>query len=313
VGRANVTVPEGGGCVYVVATPIGNLDDASPRAIAVLREVDVIACEDTRRTARLCSRFDVKTERVSLHAHNEEQRVPGLLRRLGAGESIALVSDAGTPLLSDPGRRLVSAAWEAGFRVIPVPGPSAVLAALVSSGFVTQPFTFLGFPPRKGGPRARWLERLASLPGSIVLFESPRRVAQTLRDLHAALGPRRVAVARELTKRFEQIARGRLGELELTEPRGEVTLVIDAPDSEASGSAATLSGRRVSRRREGEPDASHSLDEEVDARIDRLLEEGLGSRQAAQQISRAFGLAGREAYRRVLQRRERGRGEEGGG
>jgi 16S rRNA (cytidine1402-2'-O)-methyltransferase len=299
-----VTVPEAAGCVYVVATPIGNLDDASPRAIAVLREVDVIACEDTRRTARLCSRFDIKTQRVSLHAHNEAQRVPALVERLRAGESIALVSDAGTPLLSDPGRHLVSAAWEAGFRVIPIPGPSAVLAALVSSGFVTQPFTFLGFPPRKGGARARWLERLASLPGSIVLFESPRRIAQTLRDLHAALGPRRVVLARELTKRFEQIVRGRLGELELPEARGEVTLVIDAAESGPPRSEPSAPARPG-----GEPAAS-SVDAELDARIDRLLQQGLGSRQAAQQISHAFGLPRREAYRRVVQRRARRLGGE---
>ena len=211
----------------MVATPIGNLEDWSPRAATVLREADLIACEDTRHTARLCNVHDIRTRRISLHAHNERVRIPHLIARLRAGESVALVSDAGTPLLSDPGARFVRAVVDQGLRVVPVPGPSAVTAALVASGFAPQPFTFIGFLPRKGGQRRRAMEGLAALPGAIVLFEAPRRVQRTLDDLHAALGPRQVALARELTKRFEEILRGRLGELELPKLRGEVTLVIE--------------------------------------------------------------------------------------
>lgn len=225
-----MTVREHAGSVYVVATPIGNLGDWSPRAADVLREVDLIACEDTRHTARLCSVHGIRTRRLSLHGHNERARIPHLIARLHAGESVALVSDAGMPLLSDPGGRFVEAAVDEGLRVVPVPGPSAVIAALVCSGFAPQPFTFIGFPPRKGGPRRRAMEGLAALPGAIVLFEAPGRVQRTLDDLHAALGPRRVVVARELTKKFEEILRGRLGELELPKLRGEVTLVVEGRD-----------------------------------------------------------------------------------
>ncbi len=277
-----MTVPDESSCVYVVSTPIGNLEDLSPRALTTLRRASLLVCEDTRRTARLCSRFAVKTRRISLHAHNEARRIPGLLARLDAGESIALVSDAGTPLLSDPGARLVRAALERGHRVVPVPGPSAILAALVASGMPAQPFTFVGFPPRRGGARSRWLERLSAFPGAIVLFEAPGRVQRTLDDLFAVLGPRQVAVARELTKRFEQLLSGRLGELETGPLRGEVTLVIEPAEEPALRAS---------------PD-----DGAINAMIDRYAKRGWSTRDTGREVAQVFGLSRSDAYERVLRR-----------
>jgi 16S rRNA (cytidine1402-2'-O)-methyltransferase len=280
-----VTVPDAGATVYVVATPIGNLEDLSPRAQRVLSEVALIACEDTRHTALLCQRYGITTPRVSLHAHNEARRVPELLERLARGESLALVSDAGTPLISDPGERLVRAALEAGFAVVPVPGPSAVLAALVASGFATRCFAFAGFLPRKGAERARSLAALAVFPGTLIVFEAPNRVARTLADLHAALGPRRAALARELTKRHETVLRGRLGELSLQELRGELTIVVEGPSDEAPPAALLV---------------------DADAAADRLLAAGLSARDAARCLAADLGLAKRDAYARVLARVSRG-------
>jgi 16S rRNA (cytidine1402-2'-O)-methyltransferase len=267
--------------VYIVATPIGNLEDLSPRARRILQEVAVIACEDTRRTARLCSHAGIRTPRLSLHGHNETRRIPGLLRRIEAGESIALVSDAGTPLLSDPGARLVAAAAAAGLQVISVPGPSAVLSALVASALPPQPFTFLGFPPRKGTSRERWLGMATRAPGTLVLFEAPGRVGGTLRDLHRVLGPRRVSVGRELTKRFEEVIRGRLGELDLPELRGEVTVVVEgASDTEQGREPAELS----------------------DELLDTLLAQGRPLPQAARELARTTGISRQEAYQLLLRR-----------
>jgi len=280
-----MTVSDVSGTVYVVATPIGNLEDLSPRAQRVLREVSLIACEDTRHTALLCQRFQIATPRVSLHAHNEAKRVPELLERLSRGESLALVSDAGTPLVSDPGERLVRAALDAGIAVVPVPGPSAVLAALVASGFATRSFAFAGFLPRKGAERTREIAALARFPGTLILFEAPNRAAATLADLHAALGPRRVALARELTKRHETVLRGRLGEIALEELRGELTIAIEGPDADAAPAASA---------------------EDIDAAADRLLASGLSSRDAARELALETGLAKSDAYARVLARGRRG-------
>lgn len=276
-----MNVAEESGTVYVVSTPIGNLEDLGGRAARVLREVALIACEDTRHTARICTRLGIRTPRVSLHAHNERRRIPALLRRLAGGESIALVSDAGTPLLSDPGERLVAAAVAAGVRIVPVPGPSAILAALVVSGLSMHPFTFLAFPPRKGAERRRWIETARRAPGTVVLFEAPRRAAETLRSLHEALGSRRVVVARELTKRFEEVIRGRLGKIDLGEPRGEITIVVEGGESEPK---TTEVGAR-----EG---------------VDAVLERGLRPGDSAREIARATGLSRSEAYRRMLERKK---------
>ena len=221
----------GPGTLFVVATPIGNLEDLSPRAARVLGGVGWIACEDTRVTGRLKGRFGLTARLVSLHEHNEWERVPGLLRRLESGEDLALVTDAGTPLVSDPGYRLVRGARKAALPVRVVPGPSAVAAALSVSGLPTDTFTFLGFPPaRRGARRGRFVARAAEAQGSIVLFESGRRVAALLAELADRLGPRDASVSREMTKLHEEHWFGTLPELRdralRTPPRGEVTLVV---------------------------------------------------------------------------------------
>jgi len=224
-----------GGTLYVVATPIGNLGDLSPRAAEVLRLADVVVAEDTRRTRTLLSHVGAHpAELVSLPAFDEEGRMGRVVSRLSAGAAVALVTDAGTPGVSDPGTRLVEAAWEAGARVVPIPGPSAALAALSASGLPADRFLFTGFLPRKGGGRADALRWLSGVPATIVIFEAGNRAAATLADLEEAFGDRPAAMARELTKLHEEIARGRLSELRARFPgdlRGEVTLVVAGADA----------------------------------------------------------------------------------
>lgn len=227
----------------VVGTPIGNLGDLPPRATEVLATADVVACEDTRRTRQLLSAAGIAGGRrlTVVNDHNEAAAVPRLLARLEEGATVAVVSDAGMPSVSDPGERLVRAAADAGHEVVVVPGPSAALAALVVSGLPTGRFCFEGFLPRQGRARASRLAELAGERRTLVLFEAPHRVARTVDDLAAALGPdRRVALCRELTKRFEEVWRGTLGaaasHLAATEPRGEYVLVVDgAPPPGAAG------------------------------------------------------------------------------
>ncbi len=219
------------GVLHLVSTPIGNLGDLSPRAVDVLRTVSAILAEDTRHTRILSERFEIRTPLLAYHEHNEAQATPRFVERLLAGESFALVSDAGTPLLSDPGARLVRAAIDAGLRVSPVPGPSALLAALVGSGLPAERFTFYGFLARKGGERTRAVAEIAALPHTAVLYESPGRTGETLHALAAAgAGGREAVVARELTKQFEEFRRGTVAALagyyEATEPRGEVVIVV---------------------------------------------------------------------------------------
>jgi 16S rRNA (cytidine1402-2'-O)-methyltransferase len=220
------------GTLYVVSTPIGNLRDITLRAIDVLRSVDLILAEDTRHSRTLLEHHGIETRAISYHEHNEARATATAMARLRDGRDVALISDAGTPLLSDPGERLVSAAAEAGVPVVPVPGPSAVLAALVASGLGTGRFTFYGFLPRKGRERDEALRDLSGLRHTAVLYEAPPRVAQTLADLaeHGA-GSRRVVVARELTKQFEEFRRGTVAELgayyEDSAPRGEVVIVLE--------------------------------------------------------------------------------------
>ena len=219
------------GRLLVVSTPIGNLEDLSPRAQRAFEGADLVVCEDTRRTGRLLAGLGIKRPLLSLHEHNERQRIDRLLRRLDEGETIALVSDAGTPLLSDPGYLFVRAATAAGHDVSPVPGPSALLAALVVAGLPPLPVTFAGFPPVKGGKRRRFYERLGELGHSLVVYESPHRIVKSLDDALAALGDRPACVARELTKRYEEVRRGSLASLrdELagrTSIKGEIVVVI---------------------------------------------------------------------------------------
>ena len=217
--------------LYLVATPIGNLEDITLRALRILKDVALIAAEDTRRTAKLLTHYDIHTTTTSFHVRNEAAKGARLLARLTAGHSVALVSDAGTPLLSDPGARLVRDALAAGLTVHAVPGASAVLAGLVASGFGGGPFTFAGFPPPRSKGRRRWLERLAAEPRAIVMFEAPHRIKATFDDMASVVADRRVAVCREMTKAHEDCVFGPISEVaaQLGDPRGEYTIIMEAP------------------------------------------------------------------------------------
>jgi 16S rRNA (cytidine1402-2'-O)-methyltransferase len=226
-----VTSAPSPGTLLVVATPIGNLSDLSPRAREAFAGADRVACEDTRHTGRLLAALGISKPLVSLHEHNERQRLPRLLEALAAGETVALASDAGTPLLSDPGFLLVREAAARGVRVVPVPGPSAVVAALVASALPPYPFTFAGFAPPRSGKRRAFYRALAPLGHTLVVFESPHRLLASLEDARAELGDRPAALGRELTKLHEEVLRGRLSEIaaELAgrpSIKGETVLVI---------------------------------------------------------------------------------------
>jgi 16S rRNA (cytidine1402-2'-O)-methyltransferase len=271
--------------LYVVATPIGNLEDLSPRAARVLREVELIAAEDTRSARKLLAHLGIPTpELVSMFEGNEVERASALVSELASGRSIALISEAGTPVISDPGQRLVRAAADAGARVEVVPGPSAVITALVASGLPADAFTFLGFPPREAGPRREAFGALRRHPATLVLYEAPARVAATLSDLADALGAARpAALARELTKLHEEIVRGTLGELHArfaaSAPRGECTLVI-------AGSA-------------GDP-AEDEDPGDLEARVKALLDQGLGPRDVAARLVAVTGKPRRALYQLAL-------------
>jgi 16S rRNA (cytidine1402-2'-O)-methyltransferase len=217
------------GTLFVVATPIGNLEDITMRALRVLRDVRVIACEDTRRTAHLLRRYAIDTPTTSLHEHNERRKAGALLRRLEDGDDIALVSDAGTPTLSDPGQQFVQLAIQAGIRIEPIPGASALSAALSASGFAFENFLFLGFPPTKPAGRRAWIDDIRSYEGVVVFFEAPHRVLATLTDLLREVGDCGVSVGRELTKAHEELIRGRISDVLriISEPVGEYTIVVD--------------------------------------------------------------------------------------
>jgi 16S rRNA (cytidine1402-2'-O)-methyltransferase len=217
------------GTLFVVATPIGNLEDLTPRALRVLRQVRLIAAEDTRRTANLLRRYTIETPVTSLHQYNESTKVGTVLGRLRRGEDVAIVSDAGTPTISDPGQYLVRCAIDSGFRVEPIPGASAILTALAGSGFHVDAFTFLGFPPIRSKDRATWLELLRSAGHPVVFFEAPHRIKATLRQILGLIGDCRVSVGRELTKVHEEFVRGPISEVlrKLEHPIGEYTVVAD--------------------------------------------------------------------------------------
>lgn len=243
------------GALHVVSTPIGNLADITLRALAVLSRATLVCCEDTRQTRTLLSRYGIDTATTALHEHNEARAIPAILRRLGDGEVVALVSDAGTPLVSDPGARLVTAAVDAGIRVVPIPGASATLAALVASGILPHPCTILGFLPRKGPERRDMLAMLHVLPHTAVLFESPHRLVDTLRDLsNSTSTSRTAAVARELTKVYEEVRRGTLAELaayyDESPPKGEIVIVLAGAVQEEP-TEAQLETRAVELRAEG--------------------------------------------------------------
>lgn len=269
--------------LHVVATPIGNLKDISFRALATLAAADAVIAEDTRVTRFLLAHYGISTPLVAYHEHNAAVMRPHLIARLEAGAKLALVSDAGTPLVSDPGFKLVQEALQAGVKVTSVPGPSAVLAALVVAGLPTDRFFFEGFLPHKSGPRRARLAELARIPGTLVFFESPRRIAETLVDCLAALGDRDAAIARELTKLYETIRRGSLGELAEAlaaeePPKGEIVLLIAPPKAGAE-----------------------ALDE---AGLDARIEEALtlhSVKDAASVVAAATGQPRRLVYARALQ------------
>jgi len=268
------------GRLYLVATPIGNLGDITRRAIAVLGSVDAVLAEDTRHTRKLLSHLGLKVPLRAYHEHNEAKATARAVAALEAGAHLALVSDAGTPAVSDPGFRLVQAAIAAEIEIVPVPGPSAVLAALVASGLPTDRFTFLGYPPRKAGELARFFDDVASSSATLILLESPRRVATTLRAAANALGAaRRVCIARELTKAHEEFLRGTLSALaELIEQplQGEVTLVVEGATGDAvvELDAATLKNRYAV-----------------------LLAQGIVPREALKLLIEATGMRRRDVYR----------------
>ncbi len=224
--------------LYIVPTPIGNLEDITLRALRVLKEASLIAAEDTRTTGRLLAHFDIHTPLTSYHEHNELAKLDTMLEALAAGD-VALVSDAGTPGLSDPGYQLIKAAIERGVRVEPLPGPSALLPALVASGLPTDRFAYLGFLPRKASARRAALKAVSDLPMTLVFYEAPHRLVETLRDMQAVFGTRQAAIGRELTKLYEEIWRGPLdaaiAAFEATPPRGEITLVVAGKAAEEAG------------------------------------------------------------------------------
>ncbi|MFN7987668.1 MAG: 16S rRNA (cytidine(1402)-2'-O)-methyltransferase [Thermoanaerobaculia bacterium] len=252
------------GRLLVVATPIGNLEDLTPRALAALREATLVLCEDTRRTGNLFARHGVTTPRVSCHEHNEFRRIPEMLGRLANGETLALVSDAGTPGVSDPGRLLAAAAAEAGYRVEPVAGPSAVAAILSVSGFPAVPFSFLGFPPSRRGERARWYARFAARDETRILFESPFRVVESLEEMARAWGDPRVCLGRELTKLHEEVLRGPASDVAALlgkRPGVKGEIAIAAAPSDATAAADPGPGAGGADDDDGGPGRDDALDD----------------------------------------------------
>jgi len=273
------------GTLYIVATPLGNLGDLSTRAAEILRRVAVVAAEDTRRTRGLLTHLGASPQLLSYHAHSEDRRLETLLEILGDGRDVALVSDAGTPLVSDPGGELVAAAREAGVTVVPIPGPSAVATALSAAGLKSDRYLFLGFIPRKGSERTRLLARVAAEEWSVVLFEAPPRLVDLLQDLAAtAGGGRRAVVARELTKLHEEIRSGTLDELvgyySEHPPRGELTIVVEGT---------------------GTPAAPPDRTDDAVQQATLLLAEGLTRREVARRLSATLGLSRNDAYRLVME------------
>jgi 16S rRNA (cytidine1402-2'-O)-methyltransferase len=269
----------GAGTLFVVATPIGNLADLSPRAAEVLRTVRAVAAEDTRRTLKLYAHLGVgPPELISLPAFDERSRVGRIVDRLRGGEALALCTDAGTPGVSDPGAALVAAAWEAGVRVVPIPGPSAALGALSASGFSADRFLFAGFLPRKGGARDEALGALRSVSATLIVYEAGNRTRATLEDLARALGDREALVARELTKLHEELARGRLSELAARfggEVLGEVTIVVSG---------------------EGAVPAPAKLEEPLEGELARRLAAGEPPTAIAREVARARGMKRADVY-----------------
>ncbi len=271
------------GCLYLVATPIGNLEDITLRALRVLKEADLIACEDTRQTQKLLNHYGIRKRLVSYHEHNEMTRAPELVIELEQGARAALVSDAGTPVISDPGHRLVSLCLRHRIPVVPIPGPSALVAALAASGMPTEEFLFAGFLPARAGERRKALRELTTEPRTLVFYEAPHRLEETLKDALAILGPRPAVIAREVTKVHEEFLRGNLQELleraGRKALRGEMTLLIGPGPVPARGESETS----------------------LAVRVEQIVREQEVDRKAAlKQAARERGLSKREAYKQLL-------------
>jgi len=284
-----------GGGLYIVATPIGNADDITLRALATLEQADLIACEDTRVTGKLLAFHGIAAAKTPYHEHNAARALPVLLRHLERGQAVALVSDAGTPLISDPGYKLVNACHDAGIPVTVIPGATAPIAALAASGLPSDRFLFAGFLPAKQVARRKTLKELSSVKATLVFFESPRRLAASLGDMATVLGHRKAAIARELTKFFEEVRRATLEELarhyrEAGPPKGEVVIVVAAAEKSAAPALADVA--------------------DIDAQLSAALE-SLGVRDAAAKVAAATGVSKRELYSRALALTGRG-GRSGG-
>ncbi len=273
------------GTLYIVATPIGNLEDITLRALRILKEVDLIAAEDTRHTRKLLDHYGIDKPLTSCHEHNEKTKARDLVARLERGEKIALVSDAGTPTLSDPGYRLVRQAVEAGVNVVPVPGPSALTAALGASGLPTDRFVFEGFLPAKKGERRKRLNRLREETRTLVFYEAPHRIKESLADLLEILGDRELVLGREITKVYEEFIRGRLSEVmvqaERRELRGEITLVVTGVEQESAPG-----------------------EDRIKTEIQRLQRKGLRVKEIAEILGEKFSCSKREVYRLVLEKKD---------
>jgi 16S rRNA (cytidine1402-2'-O)-methyltransferase len=267
--------------LFIVATPIGNLEDVSFRAIRILKEADLIACEDTRYTAKLLTHYGIDTPRISYHEFNEESRTLQLIEMLREGKNIALVSDSGTPLISDPGYRLVSSCREEGIQTIPIPGPSAALAALVGSGLPSDSFFFAGFLPARSSLRRRRLEQLSNIPATLIFYESPHRILSCLEDMKAIFGPRKAGIGREITKIHEEFLSGSLPELlEILQQRakiqGEFVLVVERGEISL------------------EPDDfPASIKQHLEAEMNKT---GLSRNEALKSVARQRGVNRKQAY-----------------
>jgi 16S rRNA (cytidine1402-2'-O)-methyltransferase len=287
------------GCLYLVGTPIGNLEDITLRALRILKEADQIACEDTRHTQKLLTHYDIHKPLVSYHEHNELTRAPELVMAMEQGAKIALVSDAGMPLVSDPGHRLVTLCLRHRIPVVPIPGPSALLASLSASGMPSEEFLFMGFLPARSGERRRALERLRIEERTIILYEAPHRVAECVAEALEVLGDRPACLAREVTKLHEEFLRGKLSEilaaLEERPARGEITLILGPPDA--------ANGRVLA-------DSAQSLA----ARVEELMHQAkLDRKEALKLAAKERGLTRRAAYNQMLgsQAREASGSDEG--
>jgi 16S rRNA (cytidine1402-2'-O)-methyltransferase len=281
----------GTGCLYIVATPIGNLEDITLRALRILKEVDVIACEDTRQTLKLLSHFEIQKRLVSYHDHNEITQAPEIVIELEQGAKVALVSDAGTPTISDPGYRLVSLCLRHGIDVVPVPGVSAFVTALAASGMPVDEFTFVGFLPSRQAERRKVLRTLTAETRTIAFYEAPHRLLDTLEDALELLGNRPAVIAREITKVYEEFVRGHLEDLvsaaRTRPPRGEICLLIGPDDGRESNVASTVNAMPLARR------------------VEEIIKEGGADRKAAlKQAAKERGLTKREAYKQLLVTRD---------